>query len=194
MSANDKDVIRNDEFLHFYRLRKSKDPVYYEFKPWDRASRLIIDYLLSLQNWKPNFFSISGSDWEFIPHEDMDEAPKFFCSWGVLVSGASFSSFRFFSLSLLVTMIDGSLVPLFAVSQRPCLKKRHQHRVEKVKEYLESIKDFDELVSPQNLSLHFLGQEQSTKVWKSLEIVKRSACFCLLHYFLLSVFFLSFFF
>ena len=110
------------------------------------------------------------------------------------MSGASFSSFRFFSLSLLVTMIDGSLVPLFAVSQRPCLKKRHQHRVEKVKKYLESIKDFDELVSPQNLSLHFLGQEQSTKVWKSLEIVKRSACFCLLHYFLLSVFFLSFFF
>ena len=26
MSTNDGDVIRRDEFLHFYRLRKSKDP------------------------------------------------------------------------------------------------------------------------------------------------------------------------
>jgi len=33
MSANDGDVIRRDEFLHFYSLRKSKDPDYYEFKP-----------------------------------------------------------------------------------------------------------------------------------------------------------------
>jgi len=50
MSAKDGDVIRRDEFLHFYCLRKSKDPGYYEFKPWDRASRLIIDYPSSLQN------------------------------------------------------------------------------------------------------------------------------------------------
>ena len=56
MSANDGDVITRDEFLHFYRLRKSKDPGYYEFKPWDRASRLILDYLSSLRNWKLNFF------------------------------------------------------------------------------------------------------------------------------------------
>ena len=44
MFANDGNVIRRDEFLHFYCLRKSKDPGYYEFKPWDRASRLILDY------------------------------------------------------------------------------------------------------------------------------------------------------
>ena len=56
MSANDGDVIMRDEFLHFYRLRKSKDPGYYEFKPWDKASRLILDYLSSLRNWKLNFF------------------------------------------------------------------------------------------------------------------------------------------
>ena len=61
MSANDKGAIKKDEFLHFYRLRKSKDPDHYEFKLWDRASRLIHDSPLSLQNWKPNFFFISGS-------------------------------------------------------------------------------------------------------------------------------------
>ena len=94
MFANNGDVIWRDEFLHFYRLRKSKDPSYYEFKPWDRASRLIIDYPLSLRNWKSNFFFISGSDWEFVLSKDLDEAPKFFRSWGVLVSDASFSSFQ----------------------------------------------------------------------------------------------------
>ncbi|KAL0015897.1 hypothetical protein SO802_002966 [Lithocarpus litseifolius] len=38
MLTNDGDIIKKDEFLHFYHLRKSKDPGYYEFKPWDRAS------------------------------------------------------------------------------------------------------------------------------------------------------------
>ena len=54
-------------------------------------------------------------------------------------------------------MVCDILVFLFAVSQRPCLKKSYQCRVEKVKEYLESVKDFDELVSPQSLFLHFFG-------------------------------------
>ena len=61
MSANDADVIKKDEFLHFYCLRKSQDPDHYEFKSWDRASTLILDSSSSLQNWKPNFFFISGS-------------------------------------------------------------------------------------------------------------------------------------
>ena len=43
-SANEGEIIMRDEFLHFYRLRKSEDFDYYEFKPWDRACRLILDY------------------------------------------------------------------------------------------------------------------------------------------------------
>ena len=43
-----------------------------------------------------------------------------------------------------------------------------------MKEYLEFVKDFDELVSPQFLFLHFLGPEPSIKVWKNLEVVKKS--------------------
>ena len=92
MSANDGDVIKNDKFLHFYRLRKSKDPGYWEFKPWDRASRLILYSPSSLRNWKPNFFFILGSGWEFIPGKGLDEASKFFRSWGTSVSNASFLS------------------------------------------------------------------------------------------------------
>ena len=82
-------------------------------------------------------------------------------------------------------MIDDLLVFLFLVSQRPRLKKRYQRRAERVKEYLESIKDFDELVSPQSLFLHFLGLEPSTKVRKNLEIVKKSKRFFLFFFFFL---------
>ena len=78
MSANNGDVIKKDKFLHFYRLKKSKDLGYYEFKTWDRASRLILNYPSSLQNWKPNFFFVSGSGWEFVLGEDLDESPNFF--------------------------------------------------------------------------------------------------------------------
>ena len=80
MFANNGDVVKRDEFLHFYRLKKSKDPDYYEFKLWDRAFRVILDYPLSLRNWKPNFFFNFGSGWKFVPGKDLDEAHKFFRS------------------------------------------------------------------------------------------------------------------
>ena len=71
----------------------------------------------------------------------------------------------------------------FIVAQRPRLKKRYQLRVERVREYLEIVKDFDKLVSPQSLFHHFLGPESSTKVRNDLEVMKKSKhffSFCLL--------------
>ena len=56
------------------------------------------------------------------------------------------------------------------------MKKRYHCRAEKVKEYLETVKDFDELVSPQSLLLHFLGLKPSSKVRRNLEVVKKSEC------------------
>ena len=73
------------------------------------------------------------------------------------------------------------------------LKKRYQHCVEKLKEYLDSVKDFGELVSPQSLFLHFLGSKLSTKVRKNLEVVRKSKCFYLLLSFLLLLLLLYFF-
>ena len=58
-----------------------------------------LNYPSSLQNWKPNFFFVSRSGWEFVPSEDLDKAPKFFHSWGVPVSSASFLSFSCFFMS-----------------------------------------------------------------------------------------------
>ena len=74
-------------------------------------------------------------------------------------------------------MVYDLLLLLFKISLCPRLKKRYQSHVKKVKEYLETVKDFDKLVSPQSLFLHFLGSELSTKVWRNLEVVKKSKCF-----------------
>ena len=62
---------------------------------------------------------------------------------------------------------------------------------------MEAVKDFDELIFPQSLFLHFLGVEPSTKVQKDLEVVKKCKCFfsfCLLLISLSSSFFFFFFF
>ena len=45
-------------------------------------------------------------------------------------------------------MIDDLLVFLFLVSQHLGLRKRYQRRAERMKEYLKSVKDFSELISP----------------------------------------------
>lgn len=61
-----------------------------------------------------------------------------------------------------------------AASTCPYLKKRYCSHVEMVRKYLESIKDFDVLISPQSLFLHFLGLVPSNHIRKNVEIVKKS--------------------
>ena len=70
---------------------------------------------------------------------------------------ASFSLFYLYVLnSLDVCDVDVNIF-IFAASTRPRLKRRYHTRVEKVREYLETVKDFNGLISPQSLFLHFLG-------------------------------------
>ena len=61
MSANEGDILRVEEFLHFYRLGRSKLPSNWEFKPWDKKSRLVFDSPSSFCEWKTNFF-VSGDN------------------------------------------------------------------------------------------------------------------------------------
>ena len=62
----------------------------------------------------------------------------------------------------------------YATSIRPRLKKRYHNRLERVRGYLETIIDFDELISPQSLFLHFLGPEPLSQVQKNVEVIKKS--------------------
>ena len=61
---------------------------------------------------------------------------------------------------------------VFEAFVRPHLEKRYHNRVKRVKDYLETIKDFDELIFPQSLFLHFLGPEPSNHVRKNVETKK----------------------
>ena len=90
--------------------------------------------------------------------------------------GASFIHTRIYVF--LCSHIFGCIMNLLFVlcvdKVHPRLKRRYHARLEKVKEYLGTIKDFDELIFPQSLFLHFLGLEPSSKVRKNIKIVKKS--------------------
>ena len=82
-----------DEFLHLYSLRRFKILVYWEFKPWDRKSRLVFDSPSSFHKWKTSLFFVSSDGWETIPSESSDDALKLLRSWGTPVPDVSFICF-----------------------------------------------------------------------------------------------------
>ena len=113
MLANDGDVIRRDEFLHFYHLRKSRDPVYYEFKPWDRASRLILDYpRLSKTGSQIFVLSLEVVGSSSLLRTWM-KPPSFFVVGEFTCLMRLSHLFSCFSILLRVTMIDDLFVFLF---------------------------------------------------------------------------------
>ena len=111
-----------------------------------------------------------------MPGEDPSEAPKLLCSLGTPMSDASFIRTHVcMFLCLCICFFLNYCLLFFGVDKvRPKLKRRYHTRLEKFKEYLETIKDFDELISPQSLFFHFLGPEPSNKVRKNIETVKKS--------------------
>ena len=56
----------------------------------------------------------------------------------------------------------------------PHLKKQHHHHLKKVRRYIESVSDFDELISLQSLFLHFIGPKPSNYVQNNIETIKKS--------------------
>ena len=105
------------------------------------------------------FFFVSGEGWEILPNENLDEAPRFLHQWGIPVSGVSFYAplFCFFCNMLITIWLYVFFFFFFLVKTRPHLKSRYKDRLKWVLEYVVEVKDFDDLISPNNLSLHFLG-------------------------------------
>ena len=126
---------------------------------------MVLDSPSSLRNWKTNFFFVSGDNWEFTQGEDLDDAPKLLCSWGTPVSSVSF--YLTFCMCIIFPSRRGTdtyACVVFPTYVRPRLKKRYHTHVERVKNHLKTVKDFDELISPQSLFLHFLGPKLSNHV------------------------------
>ena len=61
-----------------------------------------------------------------------------------------------FQVDMILTLCLFVCFCFFAVSICPCLKEWYHNHLKMVIEYLETVKDFDELISPQSLFHHFL--------------------------------------
>ena len=84
MSTNEGDILKVEKFLHFYHLGRPKLPGYWEFKPWDKNSRLVFNSPSSLREWKTKFFFMSSEGWEATPSENPEMPPNCFVG-GVLL-------------------------------------------------------------------------------------------------------------
>ena len=107
--------------------------------------------------------------------EDPTDSPKLLCCWGTPMFCASFYLFSLYAYKFsdgYGTDIYIYIYIVFEAFVRPHLEKRYHNRVKRVKDYLETIKDFDELIFPQSLFLHFLGPEPSNHVRKNVETKK----------------------
>ena len=146
-------MIRVDEFTYLYYLKESKEYGYYELVPYVRDARIVKGLPSSFHYWKSQFFFVSRDDWETNSDEIWREVPRLLRRWGTTSLGAQL----FFScVSSLLTLL---LVVLCAVKQRPRLKSRFKQCVETTIKYVRTIEDFDDLVDPRTLALHYLGLE-----------------------------------
>ena len=87
MTIADGDMIAINEFVHLYRLKESKKFGYYEFVPWNRKSRLIVDLSSSFHYWKSRYFFVSGDDWETLS-DDFWDVPRLLRRWETPLIGA----------------------------------------------------------------------------------------------------------
>ena len=62
----------------------------------------------------------------------------------------------------------------FLVKAHPHLKSRYKDCLKRVLGYVDEVKDFEDLISPNSLSLHFLGPKPSGSVLQHLKTNKRS--------------------
>ena len=77
----DEDMITKNEFVHLYHLKESKEFGYYEFVPWDRKSRLIVDLPSSFHYWKSTYFFVSGDGWETLSDDFWEDVPRLLQWW-----------------------------------------------------------------------------------------------------------------
>ena len=77
----DGDMLMVNEFVHLYRLKESKEFGYYEFVPWDRKSRFIVDLPSSFRYWKSIYFFVSSDGWETLSDDFWGDVPRLLCRW-----------------------------------------------------------------------------------------------------------------
>ena len=88
-------MITLNEFTYLYRLKESKEFGYYEFVPWDRRSRLVVDLPSFFRYWKSRYFFVSGDGWETLSNDFWGNVPRLLRWWETPHIGA-FAFYAFF--------------------------------------------------------------------------------------------------
>ena len=162
-----------NEFVHFYRLKKSKEFGYYEFVPWDRKSRFVVDLPSSFRYWKSRYFFVSGDGWETLSDDFWGDIPRLLHRWETPLLGA-FAPQEMLPFPSLFSFILAIIPDLFlllhsVVKDRPELEGRYNERVQVAVEYARTIEDFNKLIDPCTLACHCLGPEPSLYVLSALD-------------------------
>lgn len=76
MTVTEGDMIRMDELLYLYRLKKSKEVGYYEPMPWDRKSHFIASLPSLFCYWKSRYFFVSRDGWETLSDDLWGDVPR----------------------------------------------------------------------------------------------------------------------
>ena len=109
----DGDMIMLNEFVHLYRLKESKELGYYEFVPWNKKSRPVVDLPSSLCNWKSRFFFVSGNGWETFFYDFWGDVLRLLRRWETPQLGAFASHEMFFLFNLLFILVVILTLPIF---------------------------------------------------------------------------------
>ena len=167
-----------NEFVHLYRLKESKEFGYYEFIPWDRKSRLVVDLPSSFRYWKSRYFFVSGDGWETLSNDFWGDVPRLLRRWETPLLGAFaphemplfFFLFYFFKLLfILVVTSNPFLLLCFVAKEHSELESKFDEQVQAAVEYARTIEDFDKLIDPHTLARHCLGPEPSLYVLSILD-------------------------
>jgi hypothetical protein len=172
-----------DEFFSLYKLTyMPSTPGIWGFMRHKGSPKLILGLPNSNRSWKPKFFFLCGSNFEFTPGEAAGKLYGLRRSWGIpTANGALTPLFFFFLLLVFDIAIDGLLriYPMnfffFSAFHRPSLSKRLKQRLTLVTDFQkERTVELVDLLSPFTLAQWSLGPEPSTEVEKAIQAYNRS--------------------
>ena len=124
----DGDMITVNEFVHLYRLKESKEFLYYEFVPWNSKSRLIVDLPSSFHYWKSRYFFVSGDGWETFSDDFWGDVSRLLRRWETPLIGV-FAPHKmlFSSLTFGLYWSSDLFLPLyFAIKESPKLESKFE--------------------------------------------------------------------
>ena len=89
LAATNGGMLKVDELVYLYYLKKSKEHGYYELVPWERRTKIIKGLPLSFRYWKSRFFFVSRDDFETLSGEVWGDLPRLHRRWGTPTLGAT---------------------------------------------------------------------------------------------------------